>query len=82
MKITFKFQVLDIPLAKVGHRIRFAPNIGEYCPGLKNWAGKIYNIIDEDPGLNLFKMSRGDIWISRQVIDSRYSKLISKYKQL
>lgn len=81
MRILFKFTVVDIPPAHVGHKVKFVSDIEEFYPGLRGWGNKVYEIIDEDRERNLFKLSRG-VWISRTVIDPRYAKLISKYRQL
>ena len=83
MKLKFRFHVDTVNrYPGIGNRIKFHRTIGLVYPGLRSWKNKVYTILDEDIKLHLFKMSRGDIWISKSVIDGRLAKLISKFKKL
>ena len=81
MRLKFRFEV-GTHYNKVGQRVNFRYDIGKYYPGLKFFGRKTYIILEEDIHLNLFKLSRGDIWISRSVIDNRLAKLLSRFKQI
>jgi len=83
MKLKFKFYIDTVhSYPHKGNRIKFHRTIGLVYPGLRSWRNKTYTILDEDNRLHLFKMSRGDIWINKSVIDGRLAKLISEYKSL
>ena len=66
----------------VGCYVTFHESIGKVYPGLRSFRNRRYKILEEDEKLGLLKLSRGDIWISKYVVDGRLGKLIARYQQL
>lgn len=64
----------------IGCHVTFGKNIEQVYPSLRGFGNKKYKILAMDD--THFKISRGDIWISKYVIDGRLSKLLARYQQL
>jgi len=64
----------------IGCYVTFYPGVEKVYPGLRGFKNKKYKILDEDN--THFKLSRGDVWINKYVVDGRLGKLIARYERL
>jgi len=81
MKLKFGLELYPRK-SNIGCLVYFHRDIDKEWKGLQQFKNKTYRILDEDNKLHLFKISRGDIWISKYVVDGRLGKLIARYQQL